>query len=338
MNNNIDLDKLEALAKAATPGPWRECGHDRGGCKCALIWCPERDELVAEAWKGDDMVPRAVVEPAVNAAYIAAANPAAILELIALARAGSAAPAAPTAEQDATDIARRLRARAAGAMSNQDDAKLMMAAADECDRFYNGMMNWKANAQAKDRTIIEQREALAAPTAAVVPSGYKLVPIETTGKMDKAGREALRNRLGSTVMQDDAEACYRAMLAAAPAATPPAGESALTAMSQAARDVLAERRRQVEAEGWTPEHDDEYDGTQMARAAACYLLFGHATPGNGWVPHQWPWDREWWKPSSDRRNLIKAAALVLADIERIDRAAIAATPEQSDTTNAKEQA
>lgn len=35
-------------------------------------------------------------------------------------------------------------------------------------------------------------------------------------------------------------------------------------------DVLAERRRQVEVEGWAPEHDDEYSHGEMAAAAAAY--------------------------------------------------------------------
>lgn len=90
MINQNELDHLEALAKAATPGPWRECGHDRGGCSCGLIWCTERDELVAEVWQGDDMVPRAAVEPKMNAAFIAAANPAVILTLIEMLRAKEA--------------------------------------------------------------------------------------------------------------------------------------------------------------------------------------------------------------------------------------------------------
>ncbi|HGM7247685.1 TPA: hypothetical protein ACKQE9_006505, partial [Pseudomonas aeruginosa] len=38
---------------------------------------------------------------------------------------------------------------------------------------------------------------------------------------------------------------------------------------QAWLDVQAERRRQITAEGWTPEHDDEHADGQMARAAAC---------------------------------------------------------------------
>lgn len=77
-----DQEKMREAAKAATPGPWRECGHDRGGCPCAMIWATESDELVAVAWKGDDMVPAPAVAPNVNAAHIAAANPAAILALL----------------------------------------------------------------------------------------------------------------------------------------------------------------------------------------------------------------------------------------------------------------
>ncbi len=62
------------------------------------------------------------------------------------------------------------------------------------------------------------------------------------------------------------------MLAAAPDASPSAGE-----LTQAERDVLAERRRQVQVEGWTPAHDDEHGNGEMAVAASCYAL--HADAG-----------------------------------------------------------
>lgn len=94
---------------------------------------------------------------------------------------------------------------------------------------------------------------------------------------------------------------------------------------QAWLDVQAERRRQVEAEGWTPEHDDEHSHGQMARASACYALAGSSAPNDGTaallVSLAWPWDEQWWKPSTARRDLVKACALVLAEIERLDRAA-----------------
>ncbi|MFF6751834.1 hypothetical protein ACET5A_31145, partial [Pseudomonas aeruginosa] len=52
-------------------------------------------------------------------------------------------------------------------------------------------------------------------------------------------------------------------------------------MPQAWLDVQAERLRQVEAEGWTPEHDDAHSHGQMARAAACYALAGSSAPNDG---------------------------------------------------------
>ncbi len=94
---------------------------------------------------------------------------------------------------------------------------------------------------------------------------------------------------------------------------------------QAWLDVQAERRRQVEAEGWTPEHDDAHSHGEMARAAACYALAGSSAPNDGTaallVSLAWPWDEQWWKPTTTRRDLVKACALGLAEIERLDRAA-----------------
>jgi hypothetical protein len=98
--------------------------------------------------------------------------------------------------------------------------------------------------------------------------------------------------------------------------------SAQTALTDAARDVLAERKRQVNAEGWTADHDDEHDSEEMAIAAACYAEsaagFHHPSAG---VPSIWPWTNRWWKPTAPRRDLVKAGALILAEVERIDRRA-----------------
>lgn len=87
----------------------------------------------------------------------------------------------------------------------------------------------------------------------------------------------------------------------------------------AATDVLAERQRQMSAEGWAPEHDDEHDNGQLASAASCYALFADAQGFS--VPAHWPWSGSWWKQSGQRRDLVKAGALILAEIERLDRAA-----------------
>ena len=88
---------------------------------------------------------------------------------------------------------------------------------------------------------------------------------------------------------------------------------------RAAADVLDERRRQITEEGWTPEHDDEHAGFELARAGACYAEYGNWPAHSEVPPNSWPWPAAWWKPSDYRRNLVKAAALILAEIERLDR-------------------
>ena len=135
-----------------------------------------------------------------------------------------------------------------------------------------------------------------------------------------------------------------AELAAIFAATQPAAQG-MDALTPAARDVLAERKRQIETEGWKPERDDVYDTGEMALAAACYAahsascaaikaphtargVFVRTRSAQDFVGEMWPWSADWWKPSGHRRNLEKAAALILAEIERIDRAALAAQAKQ----------
>lgn len=99
--------------------------------------------------------------------------------------------------------------------------------------------------------------------------------------------------------------------------------------SQAALDVLAERRRQIEDEGYDPAHDDAHVNDEIAAMAAYYAMppaardwdayatgFGD-TFGQAMIPHGWYMP----SPCDRRRELVKAAALLLAEIERLDRAA-----------------
>ena len=90
-------------------------------------------------------------------------------------------------------------------------------------------------------------------------------------------------------------------------------------VTAAAADVLAERLRQVTAEGWTAERDDGYQNSELADAAACYAIHAHNQGFS--TPAHWPWSQDWWKQRSPRRDLVKAGALILAEIERLDRAA-----------------
>lgn len=97
-------------------------------------------------------------------------------------------------------------------------------------------------------------------------------------------------------------------------------------------EIAAERRRQMEREGWTPEHDDAHAHRELARGAGAYVQHYYErawTLADAWIggkyqsdppPDCWPWDEEWWKPKDARHDLIRAAALIVAEIERLDRA------------------
>lgn len=91
--------------------------------------------------------------------------------------------------------------------------------------------------------------------------------------------------------------------------------------------VVAERYRQIEQEGWSLDHDDKHKVGDLCAAGACYAL-----QADTWekfpattktmpptYPSFWPWSHSWWKPVGFRRDLVKAAALILAEGERFDR-------------------
>lgn len=80
--------------------------------------------------------------------------------------------------------------------------------------------------------------------------------------------------------------------------------------------ILAERRRQIEVEGFDSAHDAGH-GTALAHAAMCYIIA--SLPNNATVkPILWPFDAEYWKPTPGDpiRMLVKAGALIAAEIDR----------------------
>lgn len=100
-----------------------------------------------------------------------------------------------------------------------------------------------------------------------------------------------------------------------------------------------ERQRQKSAEGFDCTHDSPYLNSELPRAARSYLNAGmhmtiHTSPDCPVVTdvaqqfadlrkpfRDWPWDSAWWKPSDDPvRNLVKAGALIAAEIDRIQMA------------------
>lgn len=94
------------------------------------------------------------------------------------------------------------------------------------------------------------------------------------------------------------------------------------------KQIAAERQRQLEEEGWTADHDDKHTKSQLTYASQSYLimairvLYGPPDPRTKLTPPSfWPWENEWWKPSDDPiRNLVKAGALIAAEIDRLERA------------------
>ena len=92
--------------------------------------------------------------------------------------------------------------------------------------------------------------------------------------------------------------------------------------NQAVIDVFEERKRQVSELGWTLDHDDAHDGGELAAAAACYAQLAHSPKCGLFIkPDDWPWHEDHWSPSTPRRMLVKSGALILAEIERLDRMA-----------------
>ena len=102
--------------------------------------------------------------------------------------------------------------------------------------------------------------------------------------------------------------------------------------------IAKERKRQIEEEGWSAEHDDKHVNGEMASVATCYIHFASYRGQRIWqegLPGLWPltWLSKWWKPEPrgdshpcpiirDKdaiRMLEKAGALIAAEIDRIQR-------------------
>jgi hypothetical protein len=119
-------------------------------------------------------------------------------------------------------------------------------------------------------------------------------------------------------------------------------KATIKAVTQAEVDVIAERRRQQGlqdhgGEAYTPRFDDDTnDDSELAQAAVVYalgatysdyarkMMLQQAHAGRPtFAGERWPasWDFAHYKPTTPRRDLVKAGALILAEIERLDRKA-----------------
>lgn len=91
--------------------------------------------------------------------------------------------------------------------------------------------------------------------------------------------------------------------------------------------INTERHRQLDEEGYSAEHDNENNKGELAFAAIAYLF---ATQSDR-VAHDdgcvyfskatsyWPWDPCLLKPKDRIANLVRAGALIAAEIDRLQR-------------------
>lgn len=80
--------------------------------------------------------------------------------------------------------------------------------------------------------------------------------------------------------------------------------------------AASERRRQVFEEGFSLEEDRKYKEGELSSCAACYAI-GSLDKHGVDLRAFWPFSLAWWKPRSRKENLVKAAALILAELECI---------------------
>ena len=110
-------------------------------------------------------------------------------------------------------------------------------------------------------------------------------------------------------------------------------------LSVGADAIANERCRQIRAEGWTEQHDDGHTTGDLVDAALCYAAVAAAevrgSSAKEWPVElfdgfhdsivEWPFDDDDYKPSNDPiKNLIKAGALIAAEIDRLHRATVKA--------------
>ena len=86
-------------------------------------------------------------------------------------------------------------------------------------------------------------------------------------------------------------------------------------------EIASERQRQINDEGYTVGHDDGHDDESISIAAACYALPPELYNRILYDIDIWPWSGQI-NRKDRRRDLIRSAALLVAEIERLDRKSV----------------
>ena len=87
-------------------------------------------------------------------------------------------------------------------------------------------------------------------------------------------------------------------------------------MKTGAQLIADERKRQIEKEGWTLQHDSEHDVMEFIRAAKAYLMIDEDFITRDCM---WPWTGGFFKPKDDIKDLVRAGALIAAAIDRLQK-------------------
>jgi len=90
-------------------------------------------------------------------------------------------------------------------------------------------------------------------------------------------------------------------------------------MQKVLSDIKFERMRQMN-KGYKADHDDQYQHGELPSAAISYTLSAGGNDMDAEV--SWPWPIELYDKASEkpmRQKLVIAAALLVAEIERLDR-------------------
>lgn len=175
------------------------------------------------------------------------------------------------------------------------------------------------------RTYLTEHYSDARPRSTDDVASWALAALDVrTARLHRAIESARQGALriygeSSRPTRHAIEQITRSLLRIYPDRTEP---HAVVTRTAAARDVLVERNRQIAVERRGATSDDQYTEGELPEAAVAY-----AVSAAGWdldtAAYYWPssWAACWFKPTTPRRDLVRAAALILAEIERIDRAA-----------------
>jgi len=87
--------------------------------------------------------------------------------------------------------------------------------------------------------------------------------------------------------------------------------------------IKQERERQTQAEGWSAKHDDEHERGELALMGAAYALSTYTEKDMAVevIDEVFCYfgDSTWFKPKDPMRNLVRAGALIAAEIDRRQR-------------------